>query len=112
MPREHADYLGDILNAMDKAIEFVEGISYEEFIGDDKTFFAVIRALEIIGEAAKKIPEKIRKQNPNIPWRDMAAMRDVLIHDYFGVDQETIWLTATDKIPEVQPLIKKLLDEQ
>lgn len=72
MPREYADYLGDILNAMDKAIEFVEGISYEEFIGDDKTFFAVIRALEIIGEAAKKYLKKSVSRIPIFPgaiWR-------------------------------------------
>ena len=86
-------------------------MSCEEFSMDDKTVFAVVRALEIIGEATKQIPDDVRKQNKDIPWKDMAGMRDILIHDYFGVDPETVWLTATKKIPDVQPLIQTLLEK-
>lgn len=110
MDREFEDYLRDILDTMEKAQRFVENLSYEEFTEDDKTFFAVVRALEIIGEATKNIPDDSRKENPDVPWKDMAGMRDILIHDYFGVDMETVWLTVTEKIPEVKPLIQKMLE--
>jgi uncharacterized protein with HEPN domain/predicted nucleotidyltransferase len=78
-----------------KAQEFIEHLSYDQFSQDDKTVFAVVRALEIIGEATKNIPNSIRKKHPEIPWKDMAGMRDILIHDYFGADMETVWLTVT-----------------
>ncbi|MDI6689664.1 MAG: DUF86 domain-containing protein [Actinomycetota bacterium] len=73
MEREVGDYIEDIIDAMDKAVSFVENISYEEFAKDDKTVFAVVRALEIIGEAVKNIPDDYRKKYPEIPWKDMAA---------------------------------------
>ncbi|MFQ5708291.1 MAG: DUF86 domain-containing protein [bacterium] len=112
MDGDFDDYLEDILEAMEKAQGFISNMSYEEFAEDAKTAFAVVRALEIVGEAAKNIPTKIRKQNPAIPWKDMAGMRDTLIHDYFGVDLRTVWLTVTDKIPEIKPLIHKTLERK
>ncbi len=112
MKQEYEDYLKDILDAIRKARQFVQNYSYEDFDQDDKTVFATIRALEIIGEATKKIPGNVRKNNPQIPWKDMAGMRDVLIHDYFGIDLETVWFTVTQKLPQIELLIKKLLEQK
>ena len=77
-PRDHRDHLDDISQAVRKALEFVEGMAYEDFIGDDKTVFAVVRALEIVGEAANRIPPEIRDRHPEVPWRSMAGIRDKL----------------------------------
>jgi len=90
MNREFEDYLRDILDAMEKAQQFLENLSYEKFRDDDKTIYAVVRALEIIGEATKNIPNPVRQEHPEVPWKDMAGIRDILIHDYFGVDLETV----------------------
>jgi len=109
MKREIGDYIEDIISAMGKAIDFVKNISYEEFIQDDKTVFAVVRALEIIGEAAKKIPDDIRKNYPEIPWKDMAGMRNKVIHEYFGVKSSIVWRAVKEEIPPLKPIFEKIL---
>ena len=111
MAREYEDYLADLLDAIKKIEDFIVGLEFETFKKDEKTIFAVIRALEIIGEATKHVPDDIRIQYQEVPWKDMAGMRDVLIHDYFGVDEETVWLTVKEKIPEIKPLINKIMAE-
>ena len=93
--RLYGDYLEDILDALIKVKQFIAGMTFEQFQKDDKTTFAVIRALEVIGEASKKIPEDIRKDYPGVPWKVMDGMRDKLAHDYFGVNLEVVWRTAT-----------------
>jgi len=109
MKREVGDYIQDISDAMNKAMEFVEGMEYEDFICDDKTIFAVIRAIEVIGEAVKSIPEDVKKEYPEIPWREMAGMRDKLIHGYFGVNLKRVWKTVKEEIPPLKPLFEKIL---
>ena len=109
MKREVGDYIEDIIGAMDKAMNFVKNISYEEFIQDDKTAFAVVRALEIIGEAVKNIPDDIRKNYPEIPWKDMAGMRDKVIHEYFGVKLSIVWRAVKEEIPPLKPLFEEIL---
>jgi len=84
--RAYLDYLKDTLEAIEKALAFVEDMGYEEFRRDDKTVYAVIRALEIVGEATRKIPQDKKDKYTEIPWREIAGMRDKLIHDYFGVN--------------------------
>jgi uncharacterized protein with HEPN domain len=99
--RLYQDYVRDILDNAGKTQEFVAGLSMEKFRNDPKTIYAVIRALEVLGEAAKSIPENIRSRFPTIPWSEMTGMRDKLIHAYFGVNIETVWKTVTEDIPGI-----------
>ncbi len=107
--RIYLHYLHDILENAAKACQFVDGMSGDDFLQDDKTVFAVIRALEVMGEAAKNIPDDIRDKYPAIPWRDMAGMRDKLIHHYFGVDLNTVWKTVTRDLPILYPKLQEII---
>ncbi|UCH90210.1 MAG: DUF86 domain-containing protein [Thermoplasmata archaeon] len=111
MSNEYKDYLDDILNSLIKIEQFVEGMTFEDFKVDDKTIFAVIRAFEIIGEASKSVPQAIKDKNSQIPWREMAGMRDKLIHEYFGVDLKVVWDTIKNDIPNIKTDIAKMIDE-
>jgi len=102
-------YVKDIIQNMVDAEEFIQGLSYETFISDKKTFNAVVRSIEVIGEATKSIPESIRSRYPDIPWKEMAGMRDKLIHFYFGVDREAVWLTVKERIPAIRPIFELIL---
>lgn len=106
------DYLEDILDAITKSQRFVHGMGKEQFLQDDKTAFAVIRALEIIGEAAKKIPEGTRCKYPDLPWREMAGMRDKLIHDYIGVNLEVVWKTVFEDLPALEQNLRKAISSE
>lgn len=109
--REFVDFLEDAIGAMERAERFVAGMSYEDFKKDEKTVFAALRAIEVIGEAVKHIPLDFRMKFPDIPWRDISGMRDVLIHDYFGVDLETVWETVKTNIPKTKPLLIRALEQ-
>lgn len=102
-------YLKDILDAMEAIERFVEGMEFEDFKRDDKTSSAVIRKFEIIGEATKNLPDSIKEKYTSIPWREMAGMRDRLIHFYFGIKYDLVWKTIKEVIPQVKPLIRKIL---
>ena len=105
------DYLNDILDSIISIKEFLIGIDYDSFYKDKKTQYAVIRALEIIGEASKKVPMEVRKIYTDIPWRSISGMRDKLIHDYFGVDIEVVWNTANAKILSLEDEIRKIISD-
>ena len=110
-PRDYRDHLDDIFQAARKALDFVEGTDYEDFLRDDKTVYAVVRALEIVGEAARRIPSEIRDGFPEVPWRSMAGIRDKLIHDYVSVNLEVVWKTVTEDLPLLLPQIQRVLDD-
>ena len=110
--RDYRLYLKDILEAMEAIETFIKGIAeLDELRQDDRTSSAVVRKLEIIGEAAKGIPEDIRRRYPQIPWREMAGMRDKLTHFYFGIDYKLVWQTIKYDIPRVEPVIRQIADE-
>ncbi len=104
-------YIKDMIENMEKSEIFVKDLNYEDFVSDEKTHYAVIRCIEIIGEAAKHIPQEIRKKYPEIPWKDMAGMRDKATHFYFGINLEKVWLVVKKDIRELKPLIKEVLEE-
>ncbi len=111
MNRDVIIYLKDILDYMDRAIQYLNEYEFNDFISDNKTCDAVLRCIEVIGEATKKIPDDLRESYPDIPWRDMAGMRDKVIHSYFTVDYKMVWLTITEDIPRMMPEIKKVIDD-
>ena len=110
MKGEWRDYLADIIESAFEVETFIAGMSYDDFFRDKKTINAVIRSLEVMGEAAKRVPEEIRVNYPEIPWKRMAGMRDKLIHEYAGVDLETVWDVATEELPALKPMLERLKD--
>jgi uncharacterized protein with HEPN domain len=110
--RTYLDYLDDIRDSLRKAQAFVAGMTFDEFALDEKTNFAVVRALEIVGEATKRIPAEVKGRSPNLPWRDMAGMRDKLAHDYSGVNLEVVWETATKEAPALEAEIRTLISQE
>jgi len=111
MKRTYKDYVLDILSSIQEIDQFTKGMSFEDFVDDKKTVNAVIRSLEVMGEAAKKVPSEIRSKYPEIPWKYMAAMRDKLIHEYHGVDLEIVWEVVKNEIPPLKPKFEKILKE-
>ncbi len=105
MKRDFRLYINDICQAIESIEQYVEGMSFEEFGGDQKTIDAVVRNLEIIGEASKTVPDQVKQSNPEVPWKEMAGMRDKLIHAYFGINVETIWKTIKTRLPELRRLL-------
>jgi uncharacterized protein with HEPN domain len=111
MRRDASLYLSDIIESMDDAVRFIEGMKYEDFLKDKKTMRAVIGCIEIIGEATKQVPEDLREKKPEVPWKNMARMRDKCMHVYFGVDYGIVWGTVTKNIPAARPMIAELLEK-
>ena len=110
MPNSYLLYLKDINDSIKSIEKFIKNMSFEQFISDDKTSSAVIRKLEIIGEATKKIPKNVQEKYPQIPWKDIAGMRDKLIHAYSDVDLKLVWKTIQIRVPELKSFLEKMLE--
>jgi uncharacterized protein with HEPN domain len=109
--RRDADYLGDIAEAMRRIIAYTEGLTYAGFLEDAKTQDAVIRNLQVLGEAVKRLSPAMRRAHPALPWREMAALRDKLVHDYFGIRHTIIWAVARQELPMLLPQVEALLSQ-
>ncbi|HEJ83305.1 MAG TPA: DUF86 domain-containing protein [Desulfobacteraceae bacterium] len=111
MKRDYRLFLQDIFDACMYIQEFVEGMDSDSFVLDEKTCSAVVQKFEVIGEATKSIPQFVREQYPHIPWKDMAGMRDRLIHGYFGIDYSLVWEAVKQDIPTLKFHVREILDD-
>ena len=109
--RDPIVYISDMLNYCESALSFISGLNYSSFIKDEKSIFAVIRAIEVIGEASKKVPKSIKEKYFKIPWREIAGMRDKLIHEYFGINRKVVWNTVKHDIPVLKEQIEVIIKE-
>jgi uncharacterized protein with HEPN domain len=110
-PREWRLRIKDILLALERITQYTEGMTWETFRADAKTVDAVIRNIELIGEATRHVPEDIVARYPQIPWTEMRGMRNVLIHEYFLVSVPILWQTLTENLPPLVPQLQRILDE-
>jgi uncharacterized protein with HEPN domain len=104
--------ISDIIDAIAAIQEYTAGMNLKSFAEDRKTVDAVVRNFTIIGEAAIRIPEQVIAENPKIPWRDMSDMRNIIVHEYFGVSNKILWETIQSDLPPLVPLLKKLLESK
>ena len=108
MPRNHGIQLEDMLEAAGRVEKYIGSMSEDEFYSDTKTFDAVIRNLEIIGEAAKNVSSEVKDKTLDIEWKKIAGLRDILIYEYFGIDQEIVWDVVKNKIPALIESLRRL----
>jgi len=111
MQRDYRAYLEDIIEAAGAVREFVTGMDKDELGKDRRTRDAVVRNLEVIGEAAKKLPAQMKRDHPEVEWKKIAGLRDILVHDYFGIDMDIVWDVVQNKLPVLNEQIRRILDE-
>lgn len=112
MSPSQLDFLRHILNECDYLLRMSVGKSREQLLDDETNSRAIVRSLEIIGEAVKKLPDDFRSDNPQVSWGDMAGMRDVLIHNYFGIDYDIVWNVIRQEIPDLHEELNKIIRNQ
>jgi uncharacterized protein with HEPN domain len=109
MSRNFKLYFEDILNSISKIQRYVQNLNYQQFIADEKTFDAVAYNLQIIGEAVKNVPPEIRQNYPQVEWRKIAGLRDIIAHAYFTIDELIIWDIVDTKLPNLKNQIEQIL---
>jgi uncharacterized protein with HEPN domain len=111
MPRDYRVFLDDILESTRKILEYTAGFSYEQFSADQKTIEAVVWNLMIIGEAAKNVPEEVRSRYTDVLWREMAGLRDIIVHQYFEIKLDVIWKVIQKDLPRVEERLGGILEQ-
>lgn len=111
MQRDYRAYLEDIIEAAGAAREFVAGVDKDGLGKDRRTRDAVVRNLEIIGEAVKKLPTQTKRDHPEVEWKKIAGLRDILVHDYFGIDIDIVWDIVENKLPVLAGQVQRILDD-
>ena len=109
-PRRDKSLLGNMVESIDYALAFVEGYDYKAFVADKRTYFAVVKNMEIIGEAAYQLTNEFRDSHPQTPWKVIINMRHVLVHGYASILPEILWDTCIHDIPSIVPLIRQIRD--
>ncbi|MCX7925372.1 MAG: DUF86 domain-containing protein [Fimbriimonadales bacterium] len=104
-------FVHDMLDCIGKIYQYVQGLSYDEFAQDSKTLDAVFRNLEVIGEAARRIPDEVQEQFPEVPWAQIIALRNRLAHGYFAIDEAIIWNIVQNDLPELETRLKTILTQ-
>jgi len=110
--RRDSDCLSDIREAIHRILTYTADLSYQQFMQDTKTQDAVVRNLEIIGEAAKNLSVNLRKSHSKVPWKELMGMRDKMIHHYFGINYEIVWTIAKEELADLLPQIEKILPKE
>ena len=111
MSREWQAYLADVRMACEKVAQFTAGMDRDAFFGDDRTYHAVVHCLLIVGEAAKRIPDDVRRRMPEIEWKKIAGMRDWMVRAYFAINDEILWNAIEIKVPELLRTLQAFKDE-
>jgi uncharacterized protein with HEPN domain len=108
-PRDYRDFLNDIVSACRSIISFVDGMTFEAYLADEKTRYAVMRGYEIMDEAVRHLPERLKAANPDIPWTTMTAVRNRVVHGYFGIDDSILFATVEAELKPLLPRLEGLL---
>lgn len=109
-PREWHFYIEDMIDFAEKALAYTEGLTQEQFVADGLAYDTTLRNLELIGEAATRIPEDVRAHFDDVPWRMIIATRNKLIHAYLGIDNDTVWSIIQDDVPDLVPRLRQVID--
>ncbi|AFH38756.1 hypothetical protein TtJL18_0854 [Thermus thermophilus JL-18] len=112
MSRSHRLFLRDMLEACEKVMRYTEGLDFHAFVRNELVYDAVLRNLEVLGEAAKKVPDSVRARHPSVEWRAIAGLRDVLAHAYFALDEATLWDIVAQKVPALAEVLRQILEEE